>query len=114
MAEEMKTAGYATHLVGKWHLGHYCPQCLPINRGFDSFYGYLTGAEDYDNKTFCINILDDGPQRCGYDFYNETEVDWSANGTYSTYQFSQEATRIIHQSTGVLEAHPLCHRVYEI
>jgi len=98
MAEELKTAGYATHLVGKWHLGHYCPQCMPTSRGFDSFYGYLTGAENYDNKTFCINIENDGPQRCGYDFRRGDEVEWAGRGTYSTYQFGAEAEKIITKS----------------
>jgi arylsulfatase A-like enzyme len=84
-----------THIliqVGKWHLGHYCPQCLPQNRGFDTFYGYLTGAEDYYKKTFCIRIEDDQPAKCGYDFYSNTDRDYKANGTYSTYQF-RNATR---------------------
>ena len=60
--------------VGKWHLGHYCPQCLPKNRGFDTFYGYLTGAEDYYKKTFCIPLQPGGPAACGYDFYNGTNT----------------------------------------
>ena len=60
--------------MGKWHLGHYCPQCLPKNRGFDTFYGYLTGAEDYYKKTFCIPLQPGGPAACGYDFYNGTNT----------------------------------------
>ena len=97
-AEEMKSAGYSTHLVGKWHLGHYCPQCLPQNRGFDTFYGFLTGAEGYMNKTWCINIQDDGPQRCGFDFYDQYQSTRSANGTYSTFQFRDAVNRIIESS----------------
>ena len=110
MAERLKLTGYDTHIIGKWHLGHYCPQCLPTNRGFDSFYGFLTGAEDYETKSFCINIEDDGPDKCGYDFYKNTDRNPAANGTYSTYQFRDAAKAVIEKShsdfiaTGVKES----------
>src|SRR5262249_23929444 len=39
-AEVMKDAGYATGLVGKWHLG-INPPLRPNRRGFDEFYGFL-------------------------------------------------------------------------
>ena len=42
-------AGYATHMVGKWHLGFYEWPYTPTYRGFDSFYGFYTGAEDHFN-----------------------------------------------------------------
>ena len=95
LADEMKLAGYRTHLVGKWHLGHYCPQCLPISRGFDSFYGYLTGAEDYYYKDFCIPLESGGETVCGYDFYNGTKVDFGANGTYSTFLYRDAVKSLI-------------------
>jgi arylsulfatase A len=38
IAEELKSVGYATAAVGKWHLGDM-PQFLPTNQGFDSYYG---------------------------------------------------------------------------
>jgi arylsulfatase A len=38
LAEGLKSAGYATACVGKWHLGHL-PQFLPTNNGFDSYFG---------------------------------------------------------------------------
>ena len=47
LPEKMKEVGYATHAIGKWHVGFYQPAYLPTRRGFDSFYGYLTGREDY-------------------------------------------------------------------
>jgi len=38
IAEALKTKGYATCCVGKWHLGHK-PQYLPTGNGFDSYFG---------------------------------------------------------------------------
>jgi len=38
IAETLKTAGYTTAIVGKWHLGDK-PEFLPTNQGFDSYYG---------------------------------------------------------------------------
>lgn len=37
--------------VGKWHGGMSSPQQLPINRGFNSSFGYLSGAEDHYLQT---------------------------------------------------------------
>ena len=38
LAELCKSKGYATGMVGKWHLGHH-EKFLPTNHGFDSYYG---------------------------------------------------------------------------
>lgn len=38
IAEVLKPQGYATTIIGKWHLGDQ-PQLLPTRQGFDSFYG---------------------------------------------------------------------------
>ncbi len=42
----MKNAGYATALVGKWHLG-YLPTQSPNAHGFDYFFGLKSGYHDY-------------------------------------------------------------------
>jgi arylsulfatase len=38
MARMLKAAGYRTMCIGKWHLGDL-PQYLPLNRGFDEYFG---------------------------------------------------------------------------
>lgn len=46
LADVLKDAGYATGLVGKWHLG-MAPRFHPLNRGFDEFFGFLSGSHSY-------------------------------------------------------------------
>ena len=46
LAERLKVLGYSTGMVGKWHLG-YRPELTPPKRGFDEFYGFLSGAHNY-------------------------------------------------------------------
>ena len=38
LAELLKTRGYATACIGKWHLGHL-PKFLPTRHGFDYYFG---------------------------------------------------------------------------
>ncbi len=52
IADVLKTRGYATACVGKWHLGHMKP-FLPTQHGFDSYYGI-----PYSND---MPIVPDGP-----------------------------------------------------
>ena len=42
----LKNHGYATALIGKWHLG-FLPEFGPNAHGFDYFFGFLGGAVDF-------------------------------------------------------------------
>ncbi len=42
----LRDAGYATALVGKWHLG-YPPHFHPLKSGYQQFFGALSGGFDY-------------------------------------------------------------------
>ena len=46
IAQLLKSAGYHTGMIGKWHLGSQ-RQFYPMNRGFDEFVGFLPGATSY-------------------------------------------------------------------
>ena len=46
IADRLRSVGYATGLVGKWHLGS-APRFHPQRRGFDEFFGFLGGAHPY-------------------------------------------------------------------
>lgn len=50
LADRLKAAGYATGLVGKWHLG-FQPKMHPQQRGFTEFYGFLGGEHSYFDST---------------------------------------------------------------
>jgi len=51
MAQRMKAAGYATGMVGKWHLGSG-PAYLPGARGFDSAFGSIGNLGEGKGPTF--------------------------------------------------------------
>ena len=46
IAEALKTQGYNTGLIGKWHLGDKT-QNHPLKNGFDYFWGFISGARNY-------------------------------------------------------------------
>ncbi|MEY4940196.1 MAG: Arylsulfatase [Verrucomicrobiota bacterium] len=48
MAEVLKTAGYRTMLIGKWHLGDQAP-FLPTRQGFDEYWG-IPYSDDMDPR----------------------------------------------------------------
>ena len=53
----LKDSGYATALVGKWHLG-YRPEFSPRAHGFDYFFGFKSGFTDYYQHTDGAGLAD--------------------------------------------------------
>ena len=53
IAERLKEIGYHTAVYGKWHLGgeRGNKKLMPLQRGFDDFYGFLEGAALYIDST---------------------------------------------------------------
>lgn len=50
--EYLKEMGYSTYAIGKWHLGHNDKKFLPHNRGYDYYYGNVTGCvHHYDHHS---------------------------------------------------------------
>ncbi|XP_064623534.1 arylsulfatase B-like [Lineus longissimus] len=90
LPEKLKEVGYATHIVGKWHLGFCNLSYTPLHRGFNSHYGYYNGAEDY-----FLHDRQYGSSIDGYDFRDNSEPDDGARGTYSTFLFAKRARQII-------------------
>jgi len=50
IAEVLRTAGYRTLMSGKWHVGEERPH-WPVDRGFDRYYGLISGAANYFDIT---------------------------------------------------------------
>jgi arylsulfatase A-like enzyme len=78
LADRLKAAGYATGMVGKWHLGG-TEKFHPLKRGFDEFFGFLGGAHDYFQPAGILRGT--GPAETGR--------------AYLTDVFSQEAVHFI-------------------
>ncbi|XP_070561320.1 arylsulfatase J-like [Ptychodera flava] len=89
LANYLKKLGYATHLVGKWHLGYFAKEYTPTYRGFDSHYGFYLGHQDYyTHFTHWQNYW-------GFDLRHDMDVQRSVFGDYSTELFTTHAENII-------------------
>ena len=45
ISQKLSSAGYSTHMFGKWHLGFRSTAHLPTSRGFDTAIGSLQVSE---------------------------------------------------------------------
>jgi arylsulfatase A-like enzyme len=78
----LKEHGYATGMVGKWHLGTR-PKYRPTERGFDEYFGFLSGAHSY------LDLKREGPNPI---LRGTTPV---AEREYLTDAFAREASAFI-------------------
>ena len=86
LSDQMRSAGYQTHLFGKWDIGHHDPTYWPTERGFDSYFGLLVKTYTGDNAysthacgTSYTDLVQDMSNAYGYD------------GNYSTTMFGDAA-----------------------
>ena len=100
---KLKTAGYRTHMVGKWHEGYYQKKFLPINRGFDTSSGFLNGEEDHMNEV----------RDCAVDYWKNDDID-TRNGTYDAYTYIEDLKEIFdtHNQTRPLFLYLPLHNVH--
>ncbi len=79
LAQLLREAGYATGMVGKWHLGHKSPEFLPTSRGFDEYLGI-----PYSNDMRPVRLLD-----------GEKEIEYPIVQATLTRRFTERALRFI-------------------
>lgn len=94
IAEHLRRAGYATALVGKWHLGYPTvnPQQTPNARGFDYFFGFMGGQINYTNYYYSTEGTNDLWENSNY-------VADQYQGQYCTRVFTQKALDFINANT---------------
>ncbi|MEM6690946.1 MAG: sulfatase-like hydrolase/transferase, partial [Planctomycetota bacterium] len=85
--EMLRRNGYATHLVGKWHLGHGENQFWPTEHGFDTFFGHTGGCVDF----FTCRYGNKPDWYRGHELVETTE--------YATDVIASEAVQVIKNSS---------------
>ena len=81
LADRLKSLGYATACVGKWHLGGG-PEYRPSKRGFDEFYGTLANTPFFHPTNFVDSRISDDVRKIDDDSFYTTDayadraVDW--------------------------------------
>lgn len=85
--EFLKNAGYKNGIFGKWDLGQL-NRFLPLQRGFDEFYGFVnTGIDYYTHERYYVPSM-----------YRNNSPTTEDKGTYATYLFEREAVRFIKEN----------------
>ena len=101
IAEALKTEGYATACIGKWHLGHL-PQYLPTHNGFDYYFGI-----PYSNDMDAVSGRGTSPAELGEAepqwwnvplMRNEEIIERPANQHTLTKRYTSEAISFIRRS----------------
>jgi arylsulfatase A len=100
LAEALKSKGYATACVGKWHLGHL-PQFLPTQHGFDSYFG-IPYSNDMDRAPDAKGGAASLDSRIEYWrvplLRNEEIIERPADQRTITRRYTEEAVRFIKAS----------------
>jgi arylsulfatase A-like enzyme len=93
LADLLKISGYQTHAIGKWHLGYAKWEFTPTFRGFDSFYGFYKGGEDYFSHSSkkAYDLRYDARPNCGEGCSQIVDE----RGNYSTHVFTRQTIQII-------------------
>jgi arylsulfatase A-like enzyme len=66
IAEVLRKAHYSSAIIGKWHMGTHEVH-HPLNRGFDHFFGFLSGGHNYFPSEYTLNDLSEVTRK--WDWY---------------------------------------------
>jgi len=96
--ESLAAGGWDTHMIGKAHLGAARWRHTPTYRGFQSFWGYYYGAEDYYSHQLAgfFDLRNDTGPRCGPGC--SQPIGASHNGTYSPFLYAPAVERLIQRA----------------
>lgn len=98
IVDKLKEVGYRIYIVGKWYFGFYRREFIFMYRGFDFFYGFLIGGEDYYIYKNSFGYYKLGFMCMdGYDFWRNEEVVKDVVGEYFIFFFVEEVKCIIEE-----------------
>ena len=93
LGDVLRQAGYATALTGKWHLGSSAPK-RPIDRGFDEYYGLLSGCCNFFNPAKQDPVFYNGGLFRPF-AHNDRPIKEFPPGYYTTDAFTDHAIETI-------------------